>query len=809
MKINWRVSPGNYIRQTGRMMLLEELLNAPQLPKNLPPFEIIKECEKVIESDSESGSDSGSESSDTEVEEVFPCECRYEENSSNSEGQACGVSANCINRELFIECDGEECPCRNRCQNQRFQNRQYAQVKVIETPGKGFGLFVCEDLKPGTLVIEYVGEVVNQEQMGTRAQKYAKQGQPHFYFMTLRPNQIIDATCKGNLSRFMNHSCSPNCETQKWIVGGKIKIGLFTLKNIKAGSELTFDYKFVRFGKEPQKCLCGEPNCTSFIGVSSQENSSGRKSKQTEDSEEDSDGVDEFQIFIDSDPKAAELPGQISLIVSKLIQTDDLEVTKKLLKILQSTEKYLCQRKFLNLHGLKLLSSLLTEHAKDSEIVFTILNVLKGLPLSTRNSIKEAGWLEKLELIKSKNSEFSQEIKDLSWELSDKWSDLDEILKVPKKSSTPSNSANLMSVPSEFSSALNRKRAQWDADSESTRAQDRDRDRKGNESKDGDYKSPKKSSESSRSRSPEKKMIPDPMWLTAYAPDGKVYYYHSETKVTSWDVPMIPAPTALAVGSSYREGSRGREDRHDRDNRELDTRSSRDSRGRQRDYRDTRDHNGSRNYNSRDSRDYNSRDSRDYNSRDSRDSRHYGDLRDSRDYRDNYKSDQRNHEHAMQRESVPTTQTPSASLIEGIEDSNQLTAVIERAKARRIRIEDENVNEKIAIEAAAEDEFLTSPISSDGQLHGVDKNHYRKLKEEISGLVIRFLSHYKNELGSDFKSVARKYSHKIIEKELKDQQESQTTSSDPSDTILNTKKKQKIKNYLGEVLKARGIKIKK
>lgn len=96
--------------------------------------------------------------------------------------------------------------------------------------------------------MEYVGEIVTQDQMNHRAELYAAQGQPHFYFMTLRPNKIIDATCKGNLSRFLNHSCAPNCETQKWIVGGRIKIGLFTLKSIKCGTELTFDYKFVRFG---------------------------------------------------------------------------------------------------------------------------------------------------------------------------------------------------------------------------------------------------------------------------------------------------------------------------------------------------------------------------------------------------------------------------------------------------------------------------------------------------------------------------------------------------------------------------------
>jgi len=47
--------------------------------------------------------------------------------------------------------------------------------------------------------------------------------------------RIIDAGPKGNLSRFMNNSCEPNCETQKWTVNGDLRIGLFATKNIPAG----------------------------------------------------------------------------------------------------------------------------------------------------------------------------------------------------------------------------------------------------------------------------------------------------------------------------------------------------------------------------------------------------------------------------------------------------------------------------------------------------------------------------------------------------------------------------------------------
>ena len=53
---------------------------------------------------------------------------------------------------------------------------------------------------------------------------------------------------QGGLGRFINHSCLPNCETQKWLVRGELTIGLFAKADIAAGSELTFDYNFDRYG---------------------------------------------------------------------------------------------------------------------------------------------------------------------------------------------------------------------------------------------------------------------------------------------------------------------------------------------------------------------------------------------------------------------------------------------------------------------------------------------------------------------------------------------------------------------------------
>ena len=66
--------------------------------------------------------------------------------------------------------------------------------------------------------MEYVGEVVDPKDFRRRAKEYSKDKNRHYYFMALKSDQIIDATMKGNVSRFINHSCNPNAETQKVIV---------------------------------------------------------------------------------------------------------------------------------------------------------------------------------------------------------------------------------------------------------------------------------------------------------------------------------------------------------------------------------------------------------------------------------------------------------------------------------------------------------------------------------------------------------------------------------------------------------------
>ena len=54
----------------------------------------------------------------------------------------------------------------------------------------------------------------------------------------------VDGKHKGNESRFINHSCDPNCELQPWVVKGKVRIGIFAIKDIAENEPLSYDYQF-------------------------------------------------------------------------------------------------------------------------------------------------------------------------------------------------------------------------------------------------------------------------------------------------------------------------------------------------------------------------------------------------------------------------------------------------------------------------------------------------------------------------------------------------------------------------------------
>lgn len=66
--------------------------------------------------------------------------------------------------------------------------------------------------------MEYVGEVIDEKEQQRRLALYHKTGAPHMYIMEIGHGNVIDALEYGNQARFINHSCVPNCELQRWWV---------------------------------------------------------------------------------------------------------------------------------------------------------------------------------------------------------------------------------------------------------------------------------------------------------------------------------------------------------------------------------------------------------------------------------------------------------------------------------------------------------------------------------------------------------------------------------------------------------------
>ncbi|XP_064163230.1 histone-lysine N-methyltransferase NSD3 isoform X2 [Anguilla rostrata] len=196
-----------------------------------------------------------------DVSEVPRCSC------GPADESPCGQDSECLNRMLQYECHPEACPAGARCQNQRFSRRLAPATEVIRTDGRGWGLKTKQDLKKGDFVMEYVGELIDADECRQRLKRSHENRVTDFYMLTLTKDRVIDAGPKGNFSRFMNHSCSPNCETQKWTVSGDVRIGLFAVCDIAAESELTFNYNLDCLGNGRTTCRCGAENCSGFLGV--------------------------------------------------------------------------------------------------------------------------------------------------------------------------------------------------------------------------------------------------------------------------------------------------------------------------------------------------------------------------------------------------------------------------------------------------------------------------------------------------------------------------------------------------------------
>ena len=126
----------------------------------------------------------------------------------------------------------------------------------------GRGVFALTDIPRGTRVMEYIGERITHREADRR---YAAEHEhsPHTMLFAVNDKVVIDATRRGNSARFINHSCTPNCEA----IEEEGRIFIETLRRVPAGTELTYDYNLVLEErhtpavKRAHACFCGVRRC--------------------------------------------------------------------------------------------------------------------------------------------------------------------------------------------------------------------------------------------------------------------------------------------------------------------------------------------------------------------------------------------------------------------------------------------------------------------------------------------------------------------------------------------------------------------
>jgi len=191
-------------------------------------------------------------------------------------------------------CAPEDCanlPGRRAIAKFREEGLQY-KLEIFQSPdGAGWGVRALEDIPAHDYIMEYVGEYISLEEGEERELQYANMGWHYMFDAQSRgltqafPNaaKVIDATHMGNASRFVNHSCNPNCDVVNVCQGerGLSWLLLFrTSREIGKGEELTISYMsqegFEKDGlkdilkadaEDPRlvRCTCKSSNCRKAV----------------------------------------------------------------------------------------------------------------------------------------------------------------------------------------------------------------------------------------------------------------------------------------------------------------------------------------------------------------------------------------------------------------------------------------------------------------------------------------------------------------------------------------------------------------
>lgn len=153
----------------------------------------------------------------------------------------------------------EPAPADDRTAPRRAGGRR---IQVRRSGVHGKGMYALLPLAKGEVLIEYTGEVIDWTE-ALKRHPHDPNDPHHTFYFSIDEDHVIDAKFGGNASRWINHSCKPNCEADEQ--DGRVFIK--TLRKIAPGEELFYDYGLVIDGKHRKKlkkqyaCHCGAKKC--------------------------------------------------------------------------------------------------------------------------------------------------------------------------------------------------------------------------------------------------------------------------------------------------------------------------------------------------------------------------------------------------------------------------------------------------------------------------------------------------------------------------------------------------------------------
>lgn len=181
-------------------------------------------------------------------------------------GAASCDQSSCINFSSKMICSELSCSLRRRCTNLPFELRSRPMTRITYcADSRGWGLAAAEFIPSGSFVLEYVGEILTENQRKQRVRDIERIGKRDYYLARLSrgPKGLtLDGGAKGNLARFINTSCNPNCVMHEWIDGSMSRLGLFATEDIFEGRELSLEYFSILGGNID--CECGSTSCVSI-----------------------------------------------------------------------------------------------------------------------------------------------------------------------------------------------------------------------------------------------------------------------------------------------------------------------------------------------------------------------------------------------------------------------------------------------------------------------------------------------------------------------------------------------------------------